>query len=160
RRAWGAGAGLVAALTLAITPIAVAAGRVNSTDALLVQMLVIAAWPLRRAAATRRLVPLALRLALVGVAFNVKMLAGSVALPAFIVVYGLTAPAAWRTRLLRMVAAGAVLVVVSLSWPMVVDLTPPSQRPYVGDSRNNSELDLVFGYNGVARLLGGTRWGR
>jgi 4-amino-4-deoxy-L-arabinose transferase-like glycosyltransferase len=158
RRAWGAGAGLLAALTLAITPIAVAADRVNSTDALLVLVLVIAAWPLCRSAETGRLGPLALSMALVGVAFNVKMLAAYVVLPAFVLVYVLTAPGGWRTRMGRAAAAAVVLVVVSLSWSVVVDLTPPSKRPYVGDSQNNTEMDLIFGYNGVARLMAGTRW--
>jgi 4-amino-4-deoxy-L-arabinose transferase-like glycosyltransferase len=158
RRAWGAGAGLLAALTLAITPIAVAADRVNSTDAMLVLVLVIAAWPLCVAAESGRLMPLALSMALVGVAFNVKMLAAYVVLPAFVLVYLLTAPVSWRTRVGRTVVAGVVLVLVSLSWSVAVDLTPPSQRPYVGDSQNNTELDLIFGYNGVARLAAGTRW--
>jgi 4-amino-4-deoxy-L-arabinose transferase-like glycosyltransferase len=56
RRAWGPGAGLLAALALAITPISVAVDRVNSTDGLLVVVLVFAAWPLLRAAETGRLV--------------------------------------------------------------------------------------------------------
>jgi len=37
---------------------------------------------------------------------------------------------------------------------VVVDLTPADQRPYVGSSSNNSELDLIAGYNGLGRLLG------
>ncbi len=158
RRSWGVGAGLLAALALAITPIAVAADRVNSTDALLVLALVIAAWPLCRAAETGALGPLALSMALVGVAFNIKMLAAYVVLPAFVVVYGLTAPVTWRARVARLAAAGVVLAVVSLSWPVVVDLTPSSERPYVGDSQNNTALDLILGYNGAARLVASTRW--
>ena len=158
RRSWGAGAGLLAALALAITPIAVAVDRVNSTDSLLVVALVFAAWPFIMAAQTGRLVPLLLAMVLVGVAFNVKMLAAYVVLPAFVVVYLLTAPLPWRTRLARLAVAGAVLAVVSLSWSIAVDLTPASARPYVGDSQNNTEMDLIFGYNGMARLIAGTRW--
>jgi 4-amino-4-deoxy-L-arabinose transferase-like glycosyltransferase len=158
RRAWGPGAGLLAALALAITPISVAVDRVNSTDGLLVVVLVFAAWPLLRAAETGRLLPLSLAMALVGIGFNVKMLAAYLVLPAFGLVYLLTAPVAWRARVGRLVAAGVVLAVVSLSWSVVVDLTPASARPYVGDSQNNTELDLIFGYNGVARLVAGTRW--
>jgi 4-amino-4-deoxy-L-arabinose transferase-like glycosyltransferase len=158
RRPWGAGAGLLAALVLAITPIAVAVDRVNSTDSLLVVVLVVAAWPLLWAVETGRLGPLLLAMTLVGVGFNVKMLAAYVVLPAFVLVYLLTAPLVWRTRAARLAVAGGVLAIVSLSWSVAVDLTPASARPYVGDSQNNTELDLILGYNGVARLIAGTRW--
>ncbi len=47
-----------------------------------------------------------------------------------------------------------LLLVVSLSWAMIVDLTPADQRPYVGGSSDNTELSLITGYNGVQRLLG------
>ena len=35
-----------------------------------------------------------------------------------------------------------------------VQLTPAADRPYVGGSTNNSELNLIFGYNGFGRLSG------
>ena len=47
-----------------------------------------------------------------------------------------------------------VLLAVSLSWAMAVDLTPASARPYVGSTQDNSELSLALGYNGLNRLLG------
>jgi 4-amino-4-deoxy-L-arabinose transferase-like glycosyltransferase len=49
--------------------------------------------------------------------------------------------------------AGFVLLAVSLPWAIAVDLTPPAQRPYVRSSSSNSELHLVFGYNGIHRLF-------
>jgi len=47
-----------------------------------------------------------------------------------------------------------VLVVVSLSWAVAVDLTPEDQRPFVGSSEHNSALELASGYNGLSRLVG------
>jgi 4-amino-4-deoxy-L-arabinose transferase-like glycosyltransferase len=47
-----------------------------------------------------------------------------------------------------------LLVAVSLSWAIAVDLTPADQRPYVGSSQSNSVLELALGYNGLQRLLG------
>jgi len=35
---------------------------------------------------------------------------------------------------------------------MVVDLTPAADRPYVGSSTDNSEMELIFDHNGVQRL--------
>ena len=39
-------------------------------------------------------------------------------------------------------------------WVAAVQLTPAADRPYVGGSTNNSELNLIFGYNGFGRLTG------
>ena len=39
-------------------------------------------------------------------------------------------------------------------WVAAVELTPAADRPYVGGSTNNSELNLIFGYNGIGRLSG------
>ena len=47
-----------------------------------------------------------------------------------------------------------VTLVVSASWMAVVDAWPASQRPYVGGSTNNTELDLALGYNGFGRVDG------
>src|SRR5258708_9324529 len=60
----------------------------------------------------------------------------------------------WK-RIGHLALAGALLLVVSLSWVVAVDLTPASQRPYVGSTQDNSELSLALGYNGIQRLLGG-----
>ena len=48
----------------------------------------------------------------------------------------------------------ALMLVIALSWSVVVDLTPASQRPYVGSSQDNSEISLALGYNGIQRLVG------
>jgi 4-amino-4-deoxy-L-arabinose transferase-like glycosyltransferase len=46
-------------------------------------------------------------------------------------------------------------MIVSLGWWVaIVELTPASLRPYVGGSQSNSVLELIFGYNGLARILG------
>jgi 4-amino-4-deoxy-L-arabinose transferase-like glycosyltransferase len=50
--------------------------------------------------------------------------------------------------------ATAVLLTASLSWAVAVDLTPADQRPYVGNSRDNSATALSIGWNGLERLRG------
>jgi len=70
-------------------------------------------------------------------------------------VYLLAAPRTLGTRLAHLALAAIVLLVVSFAWVATVDLTPASQRPYVGSSCNNSELNLALGYNGLGRLTGG-----
>ncbi len=39
---------------------------------------------------------------------------------------------------------------------LAVELTPASQRPFVGSSTNNTELGLTFSYNGFGRVGGQT----
>jgi 4-amino-4-deoxy-L-arabinose transferase-like glycosyltransferase len=155
RRVASPGAGLLAALVLAITPISVAVDRDNLPDTALVLVLLLAAWALSRALETGRLRPLLVSAALVGLAFNVKMLAAFVVLPTFYLVYLLAAPGGWWRRIGRLSVATIVLAAVSLSWVAAVELTPPDHRPYIGGSTTNSALELAVGYNGLGRIFGG-----
>jgi 4-amino-4-deoxy-L-arabinose transferase-like glycosyltransferase len=155
-RVFGTVAGLLAGLILAVTPISVAVDRDNLPDTALVLVLLLATWAWLWAAETGRVRPLLLAAALVGVGFNIKMLAAFVVLPTFYLVYLLTAPVRWWTRLLHLTAATVVLTLVSLSWSTAVELTPPEQRPYVGGSKTNSAFELALGYNGLGRVFGGS----
>jgi len=152
RRA-GATAGALAGLFLALTPIAVAVDRSGNTDTGLVLVLLLAAWPLVVAAERGRRGLLLLAMALVGLGFNVKMLAAFVVLPTFAVVYWVGAAVPWRRRLLDLVLGGLVVAVVSLPWVVAYDLTPAAARPYVGSSPHNSMIDLAVGHNGVGRFV-------
>ncbi|MGH2516089.1 MAG: glycosyltransferase family 39 protein, partial [Ktedonobacterales bacterium] len=154
RRVFGPGAGLLAALFLAITPVSVVTNRNNTIDSLLVLAVLLGAYAVSRAAERGSLRWLLLCAVLVGLGFNIKMLEAYLVAPAFAAVYLLRAPRRWRTRLWHLALAGGVMVVISLAWVVAVDLTPASARPYVGSSGSNSELALALGYNGIERLLG------
>ena len=80
RRVAGPGAGLLAGSIVATTPISVAVDRDNLPDTALVLLLVLAAWAMSRAG-QGRLRSLLLAVVLVGLAFNVKMLAAFIVLP-------------------------------------------------------------------------------
>ena len=153
RRYFDTSAGLLAALFLAITPVSVAIDRSSNTDSCLVLVLLLAAWALIRAAekGSRRL--LMLSMTIIGIGFNVKMLASFVVLPGFVLVYFLAAPITWRRRLQDLAIAAAVLMAVSLSWALVYDLTPPESRPFAGTTKNNSMLELAFGPYAIGRFV-------
>jgi 4-amino-4-deoxy-L-arabinose transferase-like glycosyltransferase len=153
RRTWGEVAGLLSALALALTPISVVANRTNNLDSLLVLVVLLAAWAVIRATETGRLGWLILGFVLVGLGFNIKMLQAYLVLPALCALYVLAARTGWR-RIVHLLAAGAFLAVVSLSWAVAVDLTPADARPYVGSSGTNSAINLILGYNGLDRLFG------
>ena len=154
RRTFGPTASLIAALALAVTPISIAANRNNTMDGLLVLVLLLAAWAILLAVERGRLSWLLLASFLVGVGFNIKMLQAYMVLPAFYFLY-LLAPLRFWKRLLHLALATVVLVSVSLSWAVAVDLTPEEARPYVGSTQNNAVMELIIGHNGMARLLPG-----
>ncbi len=114
----------------------------------------VGAWAVIRAAETGRLRWLVLTGVLVGLGFNIKMLEAFLVVPAFGLLYLLAAPIKWTTRIWHLAVALVVLMAVSLSWSLAVDATPASQRPYVGSSGTDSEINLAFGYNGLERLTG------
>src|SRR5215213_1859114 len=74
RRAMGPVAGLLAAFTLALTPISVAISRHNNLEGLLVLVILLAVWAFVLAAETGRLPWLLLGVVLVGIGFNIKEL--------------------------------------------------------------------------------------
>jgi 4-amino-4-deoxy-L-arabinose transferase-like glycosyltransferase len=154
RRAFGRVAGLLAALVLALTPISVATSRNNTMDMLLVLVVLLAAWAFIHAAQSGSLGWVVVGALLVGLGFNIKMLEAFLVLPAFYLFYLVTAPLSLGRRFVHLGVGTLVVVVVSLSWAVVVDLTPSKQRPYVGSTTNNSEMSLILGYNGLDRLWG------
>ena len=154
RKSFGAVAGLLAALALAITPIVVATDRNNTMDSTLILTLLLAAWAFIEATERGKLRYLMLGALLVGIGFNIKMLEAYLPLPAFYALYFLGSPERLWRKAINLALMTVVLLVVSLSWATVVDLTPEDQRPYVGSSGDNSELNLITGYNGTQRLLG------
>src|SRR5205085_9267791 len=154
QRRFGTLAGFVAGVALAITPIAVAVERGNNTDSLLTCTPLVAPAMVLRATETGRLAWLAGGMALVGVAFNIKMLEAFIVLPAFYALYFFLAPVSWPKRIAHLAVASIALAVTTLSWPLAVELIPPDQRPWVGGSQTNSVFDLALNYNGVGRVTG------
>ncbi len=154
RRVAGHGAAMLAGAVLALTPVAVLMFRFNNPDALLVLLLVAAAYATLRAvehASTRWIV---LAGALVGLGSMTKMLQALLIVPALALGYLVAAPAPVRLRLWQLVLSGVALLVSGGWWIAVVQLWPASSRPYIGGSQTNSVLELVLGYNGLGRLTG------
>jgi 4-amino-4-deoxy-L-arabinose transferase-like glycosyltransferase len=154
RRWHGPGAGLLAGVALALTPVAALMFRFNNPDALLVLLLTLGAYALVRALETARTRWLLTVAGFVGLAFLTKSLQAFLVVPAFALVYLLAAPTGLRRRAIQLFAAGVALVVTAGWWVAIVELIPAADRPYVGGSQTNSVLELIFGYNGFGRLTG------
>ncbi|MGP0030303.1 MAG: ArnT family glycosyltransferase [Acidimicrobiales bacterium] len=152
RRVTSPACGLLAGAVLAATPVAALMFRFDNPDALLVLLLVGAAYCLTRAierAGTRWLVAVGV---LLGFAFLTKMLQAFTVVPAFGLAYLVAAPTPLRRRVGQLVAALGALVVASGWWVTIVALTPAADRPFIDGSPDNSIWNLIFVYNGFGRL--------
>jgi 4-amino-4-deoxy-L-arabinose transferase-like glycosyltransferase len=159
KRTSGPAAGLMAGALLALTPVAALMFRFNNPDALLVLLMVAGAYFVVRA--TEKASPgwLALAGAAIGFGFLTKMMQAFLVLPAFGLVYLISAPTSLGKRLLHLGGA-VVALVVSAGWFIaLVDLWPTASRPYIGGSEGNSLLELALGYNGLSRIFGGGEGG-
>jgi len=152
KKSFGTTAGLLSGLFLAVTPIFVAVSRNNTCDNLLVLTLLIACWFISIAAESGKFKYLIISLVIVGIGFNIKMLQAYMIVPAIYITYLLSNAVSIKKRIIHLICGTLVLLVVSFSWAIVVDLIPASNRPYVGSSTNNSELELIIGHNGLERL--------
>ncbi|MGD0067300.1 MAG: glycosyltransferase family 39 protein, partial [Streptosporangiaceae bacterium] len=156
RRVASSTAGLAAGAALALTPAAVLMFRFDNPDALLVLCMVTGAYAVTRALEDGRTRWLVLAGSVIGLAFLTKMLQGFLVLPAFALTYLLAGPVPVRRRIGQVLAGAAAVVVAAGWWVLVVTLVPAADRPYVGGSTNDSILELVFGYNGLGRIFGGS----
>ncbi len=145
-------AGLIAAFVMAFTPVFVATNRNNTMDGMLVFFLLLAAWAFIQATETGKRRWLLLGAFIVGLGFNIKMMQAFLPLPAFYALYFFGSKEGWLRKTINLSLATVLLVAVSLSWAVVVDLTPTDSRPYIGSSENNTVMGLIFGHNGISRL--------
>ena len=152
KRSFGTVAGLISALCLAVTPVFVAASRNNTIDNLLVVTLLFACLALTKAAEVGKAKYLYISLLLVGIGFNIKMLEAYMIGPAIYITYLLSSTISFKKKIGHLVIGSVMLIAVSFSWAVIVDLVPAQNRPYVGSSTNNSEMELIIGHNGLERL--------
>lgn len=157
---FGKTAARFASLIMACTPIAVAVSRTNNIDSLLVFTLLLATWMLFKGVKTRKIAWSLASFAMIGVGFNMKMLQAYMVLPAFFLFYLIAFKSEWKKKLAVLAASTVILVGVSLSWAIIVDSIPASNRPYIDSSKTNSVLELALGYNGIQRLTGMNRGGQ
>ncbi|WP_067679951.1 ArnT family glycosyltransferase [Nocardia miyunensis] len=155
RRWSGPAAGLLAGGALALTPVAALMFRFNNPDALLVFLLVVAAYCTVRATENGSGRWLALAGVAIGFGFLDKLLQAFLVLPALALVFLVAAPISFWKRIWKLLGA-LVAVVISCGWYVaLVSLWPSDSRPYIGGSTNNSLWQLALGYNGLGRVFGG-----
>ncbi|WP_254678259.1 ArnT family glycosyltransferase [Curtobacterium sp. SGAir0471] len=147
---------LLAGFVVAATPAAALMFRFDNPDALLVLLMTAGAYGTVRALPKGSWRWIALAGVALGFAFLTKMLQGLLVLPAFGLVYLFAARTTWGRRAIGLGIAAVSLVVSAGWWVVAVALWPAESRPYIGGSTDNTVLDLVFGYNGLGRIFGGS----
>jgi 4-amino-4-deoxy-L-arabinose transferase-like glycosyltransferase len=172
RRRFGRVGGFVAGLVLATTPITVGISRHNNPDALLVLCSIAALWCAMRAfeaaptrPSTRWLVAAGV---CVGLGFETKMGVALAVVPGIAAAWLWVVTAARTQRgtpsraqaggrlhaLRQLLAGGGAMVLVGGAWPLLVELTPAADRPWVSGTSDNRVLSLIFEYNGLGRVDG------
>ena len=154
RRAFPPGVALLGGALFTLTPVSALMFRFNDPDPLLTLLLLGATYAAVRAIQSERGWWLIAAAALVGTGFLAKMLQAMIVVPVLAPVYLWAGPGRIRARLLRLAAAGAVLVASAGWWVLAVSVVPAADRPYIGSSQDNSLVNLIFGYNGFGRLTG------
>lgn len=147
-------AGLVAAAVYATTPLVAALSKSNVPEVWFALALSITAYLMVRALQSGRLGWLVAVGLAVAAAFQVKMLEAWMVYPAIAIAYLVGAPRPWRTRVWHTLLAGTISVAASLWWIVLVTVTPATDRPWVGNTTDNSAWSMVFGYNGFGRVTG------
>jgi 4-amino-4-deoxy-L-arabinose transferase-like glycosyltransferase len=158
RRSSGPSAGLIAGLVLALTPVATLMFRFNNPDALLVLLLVVAAYCTVRAIDASTVRRMSMWMALtgcaIGFAFLTKMLQAFLVVPGLALAVLVAAPFGVWKRLGALLIGGATMIVSAGWYIALVSLWPADSRPYIAGSTDNSLLQLAFGYNGIERIAG------
>ncbi|MFC6715559.1 glycosyltransferase family 39 protein [Branchiibius cervicis] len=154
KRYFGAAAGVLAGVVMALTPVAVLMFRFNNPDALLVLLMTLAAWATMRAIEKGSITWMVWVGVFLGFGFLTKTLQVFLVVPFLGIAFLVCANTTLRRRIIGCLAGIAAMIVAGGWWVAIVELTPASMRPYVGGSQDNSFLSLTFGYNGFGRLSG------
>jgi len=154
RRMWSPAAGIAAALAMAVLPVQVITSRSDTMDGVMMLLIVVALLLIVRSLDSPRWIWLIAGAAVLGLAFNVKLLESLVALPglALLAYFGL--PGGRLRRIGRLAVAGVVYVAVALSWLTATLIVPAHSRPWAIGSTNGSAWNAAFVFNGTERLSG------
>jgi 4-amino-4-deoxy-L-arabinose transferase-like glycosyltransferase len=151
RRVLGGAAGVAAGLALAALPIALLTARSDTMDSVSMLLSVVALWLLVRFGQDGRSRWCYLAAAAMGLAFNVKLFEGLVALPALLVLGVLVCR---ERRVARLALSAAVFLAVALCWLVMTLAFPSSERPFAIGSTDGSAWNAAFVFNGYDRIAG------
>ncbi|SDP37813.1 4-amino-4-deoxy-L-arabinose transferase [Arthrobacter sp. ok909] len=154
RKRFDAATALLSASFMAVIPAATVIFRYNNPDALLTLLMIGIVYVTLEAVDSSRLRWLLLAGVLTGAGFLTKQLQVVLVLPSVGLTYWVFARTSLDRRFMHLLGALGAASVAGGWWLLVVQLTSPANRPFIGGSRNNSVIELTLGYNGLDRLTG------
>lgn len=146
--------GLISAFVFSITPAVVVASRNNTVDMQLVFVLLLSIYFLFKSIEKESPKYLYIAGILIGLGFNIKMLQAYMYMPALCITYLIFAKGRFVKKLFNGIIASIIMLCISFSWAILVDLYPSHNRPYVGSSDSNSVMELIVDHNGLERIYG------
>lgn len=146
--------GLLAAAFMAVMPVSTVMFRYNNPDALLTLLMIGIAFLALESIDGGQVRWLLLAGLLTGLALLTKQLQVLLLLPSIAAAYFLFSRASVFKRCLHLLAALGAAAVAGGWWFLLVQITDPARRPFIGGSRKNSVVELTLGYNGLDRLTG------
>lgn len=151
----GAAVGLLAAFVTTVTPVFASMFGHVMEDGLLTMSLTVALLCWQSALLRPRLRSVLAAGAWIGIGFQAKMLDAWLLLPGLIVGLLLLGELSRRRRAALTAGLAGTAVVTSLLWMAVVQCFPAGRRPFVDGTSNNNMFTMVFGYNGLNRVVPG-----
>ncbi|WP_426939821.1 glycosyltransferase family 39 protein [Pseudarthrobacter sp. S6] len=152
RRGFGPRTALFGAAAYGTTPVVVLMSRFNNPEPLMGLLMVASVLVTLKAMESGRLRTFAFAGLLLGLGFMAKQVQALLVVPALCVAVLAFSRGRFTLRIRQLIVSAGVLVATAGAWLVAVDLTPVSQRPYIGGSVNNSAVELTMDYNGLARF--------
>lgn len=153
RRGFGAAPALLGGAIYATTPVVCLMSRFNNPEPLMGLLMVAAVAVTLRAIEGGRLRTFALAGFFLGLAFMAKQIQAFLVIPALSVAVLALSCGPFGRRVRQVFATATTLLATSAAWLLAVELTPGSQRPFIGGSTTNSAVELTLNYNGLARFI-------
>lgn len=150
---------LLSGILFLLTPVALLMFRFNNPDTTLLFLWCLAAFVAVRIARSPSYAMFALLGLLIALSFLTKQFQAFILVPALLATVTSRRNAKKLHHWKHLGVSALVSITAVATWLAALELTPSSQRPWIGGSNTNSATELTLGYNGLGRLTGLTSMG-
>ncbi len=146
-------AGILSSVSLAVTPVFVAASRNNTIDTTVIFMILLSILFFMKYLENKKNYNIIAAAVLLGIGFNVKMITAFTVIPSYLLIIFLQKDIKITKRIIDLGIAILFTVIISLSYPFFIELTTKAERPHIANTNNNSLIELMVFHNGISRIV-------